>query len=228
MLKAEDLVINIGKCLEKNLVAEEKRRRVVSRIATGAAFEAWLSIETRLAIEENRIELQLDSVIENYGHSHFRFGVDNELAKVDLSIVEYSSKPMDWDWLLALEFKLLHNNKNWPKKCVEIFSDIYPGPLSRKVQILPRMGRFAFVGVVGKVYLDFVDGYPGQRPDLEQWEKEVWSHLFALKDDAGNKLNSLWSSHKFKLDSYDFLADSDDVQHFFQFHIIGSAAAEEP
>ncbi|HET9236144.1 MAG TPA: hypothetical protein VFO10_02765 [Oligoflexus sp.] len=226
MLKKEDLLINIGTCLEKNLVSEEKRRKVISRIAAGAAFESWLSIETRLAIEENRVELQLDSIIENHGHSHFRFGVDNELAKVDLGIVEYSSKPMNWDWLLALEFKLLHNNKNWPKQCAGIFSDIFPDPSSKKAEIMPRMGRFAIVGVVGKVYLEFAGGYPGQRSDLEEWEKEVWSHLYSLTDSFGNKLKSLWSSHKFRLDGSDFLVKPTDVQHFFQFHIIGSAAPD--
>lgn len=194
----------LGDAMQGHLDQHEATRRAISRLASGAAFEAWLSFEMRLMLEARRTEFGLDD----------RCFIANEYRKVDLSITT------EEDWLLCVEFKLIHNNKNWRTQCASVVKDLWPRPGTPKHEIEPMIGRLAALVVVGKVYRD-PRGYPGQRGDLEAWESEMWSHL--LREEA--QIDRVWRSQRLLITGERLLVEDPGVKHFCEVHLLARATA---
>ena len=191
--------------LEAELVRRE-RSRDLSMLAAGGAFEQWISFEARLVLEKNRNDLGIDDA----------FWTANEYKKVDLGVWE------DWTTLhTAIEFKLIHNNKNWRAKVNSLWGDLFPAARSSKDRLGPCL-RVSVVGVVGKVYQDD-EAYPGQRPDLEDWEREMWSYALPSKGRYSELVRRVWSSRRFEI--RDPSLDPSRHDHFVQFHLLAPNTA---
>ncbi|MBL8918125.1 MAG: hypothetical protein JNJ54_04620 [Myxococcaceae bacterium] len=163
MLDLKSFAREVVSALDEHL----SKRGVVSQLAAGAAFEAWLAFEARLVMEHSRARFGLDRRRDG---AESRPWLVNERRKVDLFIGE------DDGCLIPIEFKLVFNNKNWATQVEGIAADLMPAKGSKKAGLKPMLGRVAIVGLVGKTYGDST-GYPGMRADLTRWEAEVWEKL---------------------------------------------------
>lgn len=182
----------VGNLLEQHLRAEEEKRVAVSRVATGSAFEGWLSIETRLLLEANRERLNLAGTRKDKQHEVDHFWICNEHKKVDLGVIEWGEE--EDDWVAAFEFKLVTNNKNWRRKVDEIWDDLYPRHGSKKANIRPKRGRFAFVAVMGKVFRD--PGPYSWQNDLDAWEQDLWDYMLPTKGPWKGEVERVWKSQE--------------------------------
>jgi hypothetical protein len=209
------LAIRVGTLLEEHLRAEEERRMAVSRVATGAAFEGWLAIETRLQMESHRSRLGLHGEsTDRHGQNVDRFWICNEYSKVDLGILEYQDS---FDrWIAAFEFKLVTNNKNWKKKCDGIWADLYPKRGTKKAKINPLKGRFALVAVMGKVFRDA--GPYSWRTDLKEWEDEMWEYTLPTSGRWAGEVARVWKSGRFALQ--DCWLSAEHPGHFVELHAL--------
>ncbi len=218
MTMDKDLATQVGRLLEEHLRAEEERRVAVSRVATGAAFEGWLAIETRLQMELHRDRLGLHGEsTDRHGQKVDRFWICNEYNKVDLGILDYEE---DLDrWIAAFEFKLVTNNKNWKKKCDEVWDDLYPKRGSKKAKIKPAKGRFALVAVMGKVFREA--GPYSWRTDLDQWETELWEYMLPSKGQWAGEVERVWKSGRFGLQ--DRWLSAEHPGHFLELHMFARA-----
>jgi len=194
-------VLHIGLCrlLDEHLLAQERGRRAVSLLASGAAFEAWLAFEMRLLAENNRGQLELDDVISHNGARVPRYFICNEQMKVDFSVIDAVDSAVE----LAIEFKLIHNNKNWKHQADAVWNDLFPTRES-KASTLPRRGRFALVGVVGLVYEDPKEwSYAGQIGDIEKWLHDLDDYLLPANGFADRIVERPWAGTKLAvLDPY--------------------------
>lgn len=182
--------------------AELARRELtgdLSLLAAGAAFEAWLAFEARILLERHRNHLGIAAM-------HW---TANEYRKVDLGVWE-GSDTID----VAMEFKLIHNNKNWRSKADEAWGDLFPDAASTKAALKPRL-RGALVCVVGKVY-DDPSAYPGQRSDLNAWEADLWRHL--LSADPAGQAERAWTGTRFPIRDPSLSPSRTD--HFVQLHLL--------
>jgi hypothetical protein len=211
----QDLGIAIGRMLEEHLAEQEASRRAVSRMATGAAFEGWLAFETRLQMEVHRDRLHLNGDHQDsHGHEIDRYWIGNEYNKVDLGVLDYDA---DIDnWVLALEFKLITNNKNWRKKCDDVWADLDPKRHSKKGKIKPRLGRFAMVAMMGKVFREA--GPYSWRKDIKAWEGELWEYMLPTSGPEKGKVHQVWKSRRFELQDRWLSAESN--AHFLELHLL--------
>ena len=210
-----DLHIDLCRYFDEYLQRQEQEeeRKTLSLLVGGAAFEAWLAFETRLITERRRSELGLEAELDDGGNPVPRYMICNERKKVDFSIIDLKDSELE----LALEFKLIHNNKNWKSKAGEVWADVFPGD-GNKAAMRPRSGRYAVVGIVGLVYREPGDSYPGQVSDLKEWEEKLDDYL--LPDDGyeGNKLTRLWSGKRFPVEDPWLRKDAGS---FFQLQLLG-------
>ena len=208
----------LAQLVDDRLAAGEAERGLVSRLVAGGAFEAWLSFEARLLAEENRESLQLEGRLARWrgGDAISRYYFANEYHKVDLFIGELnSSEPHADICIAAIEFKLIHNNKNWKKQADGVWVDLFP---SREVKaaLRPKLGRAALVGFVAKRHREGVN-YPVVRSTFGDWETEVREYL--LGDDGwdGRYIDRVWSGRRFPVTD-DWLDKS--ASSFFQLHLL--------
>jgi hypothetical protein len=173
----EDWASSLGRILEDRLDQGGKSAELVSSLASGAAFEAWLSFEARLLLEQHREEFGLADIIQDSdGTPVPRYYFANEWRKVDLCVSEYRPEAPELDsCLTTIEFKLIHNNKNWPTKLTEVHEDLFPSGRT-KAAMVPSIGRLSVVGLVGKVYRNPA-GYPGHFQNIAQWECDIMAAL---------------------------------------------------
>jgi len=206
------LAVDICGRLDEHLATEQRLRSAVDLLASGAAFEAWLAFEARLLAEGARNELGLAELTKDpHGAPVPRYWMANEYCKIDF----YIGDVRDNAAVLALEFKLIHNNKNWKHKSDEVWADLFP-MRGTKVEIAPRLGRLAVVGVIGKVYRD-PTRYPGQVEALAEWEREVEAHLLPEPGREGRRAVRTWSGQRFEL-SDPWLEVGH--RHSFQLHLL--------
>ena len=118
----------------------------------------------------------------------------------------------DRDCHSTFEFKLIHNNKNWPRKVDEVWDDLFPSRAGKAV-LRPRNGRIAIVGLIGKVYRSEVGGYPGQRDDLGRWEDEVHARLLPRVPWQGKNVRRVWTGTRHLIDHESL---QPRIKHFFQ------------
>ena len=204
----------LGRLLDEHLAEQEAARQAVSRLASGAAFEAWLSFEARLLMESHRAELSLAGLtMDRHNEPVDRYWIANEHAKVDVGVLDVADEHGEWE--IALEFKIIHNNKNWRSKCDEIWGDLLPGVGTTKAGILPRRGRYAVVAVVGKVYRD--PGPYGWRPDLDVWERELWQYLLPESGEYAGRLRRFWQGRRFNLGDCWLVKNA---PHFCELHVL--------
>jgi hypothetical protein len=161
----------LGGMVDAHLRAREKQKGTVSLLATGAAFESWLSFEARLLLERERTRLGLTS-------DHCWIG--NEYKKVDLGIIQYDDT-RTWAherWFAAIEFKMVYNNKNWKSQCDAAWNDLFPPARTAKqgLKFAPDGGRIAFIVIVRREY---ADGDPYQRKNDRRpaWHAEVKKYM---------------------------------------------------
>ncbi len=214
-----DLSLKLCDLLDERLRSEERRRRVVSLLAGGAAFESWLAFETRLLAETHRAELGLAETIDERGATLPRYSIVNEHRKVDLCILDGGDPAADP--LLTLEFKLIHNNKNWEAKCDEVREDLFPtGKI--KSAMHPRLGRYAAVGVVGLVYDDPASmGYPGQIENLATWKVGLAPRLLRPAGRNQPRAVELWQGNEVPVDD-PWIRKGCGA--FFRLHLLGTSA----
>jgi hypothetical protein len=210
----KDLAKKICTRLDEHLAEQQHARNAVSTLAAGAAFEGWLAFETRLLVERSREDLGLGGFAETSGKPVPRFWMANEYCKIDFYIGDVLHDVP----VLAFEFKLIHNNKNWSTKADEVWGDLFPSR-AKKAELVPQQARFGVVGVIGKVYRES-RRYPGQYADLLRWERELDAHLLPLDGWNGKRAVRIWCGQRFQIDDH-WLHDG--PQHFFQLHLLGSA-----
>lgn len=181
----------------------QRRKRDLPLLVEGAAFELWLAFEARLVLEHNRHALGVDP-------EHW---TANEFKKVDLGVWE------GWENLVtAIEFKMIHNNKNWSNKVDQIWSDLRPERGSDKANLKPTL-RASIAAVVGKVYQD-PKAYPGQRRDLDKWEAEMWEYMLPTAGQYRGWAARSWSGTRHVFAHDDLI---EGVPHFLQLHLILAA-----
>lgn len=153
-------------------------RGVVSELASGAAFEIWLAVETRLCFECIRGEL---------GVSNSLWTANEYPAKIDLSINDGTNVEV------ALEFKLIYNNKNWRSQVTAAHGELSPLPGTPKAEWTAHSSRWAVVGLIGKVYQPgYGEGYAGPVRNIGTWERDV---LAALSPPGGG-IQQAWAGRR--------------------------------
>ena len=203
--------IQTARILDEHLTVAERERGVVSSLAVGSAFESWLAFEARLLWERNRKELGLTELFESEGRSIHRYWLANEPMKIDLYIGDHgASEPAVCH--STFEFKLIPNNKNWTAQADGVWADLFP-TRTVKAEVRPANGRFAIVGVIGKVYHSDDSGYPGQRADLDEWEGELERYLLPEAGWEGKHVVRVWKGKRHMI-QHEWLRDG--FKHFFQ------------
>lgn len=61
----------------------------------------------------------------------------------------------------------------------------------------------------------------------ELWEKELWAYLLPPKGEYAGDVERLWKGRRFLLQGECWLADPDEVPHFFELHILAPVTAGE-
>lgn len=215
----DDFAKRVGALLQDHLAGQEAARGAVSLLAGGAAFELWLAFETRLILEVNRERLGLDEQCDHNGRRVPRYWIGNEYHKVDLGITDVWTD----EWVAALEFKLIHNNKNWKHQVDGVWRDLFPDPGTPKATLKPSLGRLAVVGVVGKVYWE--PGYPAQKPDLAAWQREMWAYLMPPEGEPyAGSVQCLWEGRAFPIRGDRWLVASDEARSFFRTYILAASS----
>ncbi|WP_147448743.1 hypothetical protein [Corallococcus terminator] len=199
MLKPDEREFVQGICaaLDQHLHRQEQERDALSILASGAAFEAWLAFEARLALESSPGVLPVD-----------RFSVENERGKSDVYISDWKTGSDTCHALI--EFKLVYNNKNWGTQVQSVFNDLYPTRTEKRL-LSPTVPRVALVGLIGKLYLEG-GRYPGPRHDIKEWEREVFT---ALEGGRGHGAELVWSGRRMAL-QHEWL--DPNFASFFQLH----------
>jgi len=188
--------------LDNHLETREKANGTVSLLASGGAFEQWLSFESRVVLESHRQLLGLDDEVWSANEHH----------KVDLSVWRGKERRP----LAAIEFKLIHNNKNWKAQADRVWEDLFPAARSQKSKLNPRL-RAALVCVIGKVYPNAkAANYLGQCTNLGKWRAHLWKYLVTTWN--GSAVKSEWNGHSFSLEHPVLAQDRKD--HFMQLHLL--------
>ena len=214
--RGDKLVTAIAQMLEQEL---ERRRSRLWLLAEGAAFEAWLGFETRLLIEERRAALNLDAQrTKKNGRTVNQFWVANEYRKVDLLVGDRRHETLPF--LFGIEFKLIHNNKNWKAQVRRVWRDL-DAARPEKTALSPRFGWYALVAHVGKVYRDDAGvDYPGQARDLVAWSAQVQAELCPPGHREGQRVKSIWSGRRIPIRSGLYATGH---EHFFQLQVVAPA-----
>jgi len=216
-----EMLKRLARLLDDRLAGGEAESRLVSKLAAGSAFEAWLSFETRLLAEENRELLGLSGHV-NWpgGDAIHRYYFANEYRKVDLYIGDLGSDGSDGSdagCVAAVEFKLVYNNKNWKSQADGIWVDLFPSPETREIKagLNPLVSRAAIVAFVGKSYRDNSD-YPVVPGAFADWESNVDGYLLGEEGWEGKHIDRQWSGRRFSVRNEWLDATNDN---FFQLHL---------
>lgn len=156
---------------------QEERRRILASIAVTAAPEHWLSLEAAALLDIHRERFDLGEPLFSERHNVPRWLVAAERKKVDIWVEDQLGEQAPH----ALEFKVVHNNKNAYQKVYEIRYDLE--------KVIPdtdwneRANRW---GIVLLVFHNFYDdqrgGYSINRKFKDcQGMLEAFEH--ALQDD---------------------------------------------
>ncbi len=182
-------------------LARREKRGVLSLMAAGGSFEQWLSFESRIQLERHRSSLGVND----------SWWTANEYRKIDLGVWDGD------DLVVAVEFKLVHNNKNWQAQVDSAWADLFPAGRSPKHRLRPQL-RVAVLGVVGKVYPNPGSAYPGQRSDLAEWERELWNYAIPPDGDCYHGwVERAWQGPHHPIRSDALVAGHD---HFFQLNLL--------
>jgi len=130
---------------------QEERRRMLSSIAVTAAPEHWLSLEAAALLDTNRVHFGLGDALDHRQNVP-RWLIAAERKKVDLWIEDQGNGEPPH----AIEFKVVHNNKNAYQKIWEIRRDL--------CKVIPNTERIDQVirwGVVMLVFHHFYDDQAG-------------------------------------------------------------------
>ncbi len=172
----------------------------------GASFEGWLAFETRFALEEKREPLEMRPP---------RFWIGNEYKKVDLGLIEYATErhTSNDQWIAAVEFKVIYNNKNWESQVDGIHADLFPLLHDRdgKAAICGPEHQLAVVAIVTAN----VDGNRYQRPADTA---PGWADGVSRKLIGGGKVLELYRSPEALSAHHSYLAEEDRVT--FQVHVL--------
>jgi hypothetical protein len=211
-----DFGINALRLLDEHLALREREHRTVASLAVGSAFEAWLAFEARLLWERNRESLGLTERYEaSEGYVVHRYWLANEHKKIDLFIGDHgASDPAECH--STFEFKLIANNKNCNAQADGVWRDLFP-TRTVKTEVRPVHGRFAVVGLLGKVYHSENSGYPGERRDLEVWESELERYLLPEHGWEGQHVARVWKGRRHAIE-HEWLREGPG--HFFQLHLL--------
>ena len=98
---------------------QPERQRMLTSIAVTAAPEHWLSLESAGLLDVNRSSFGLEEALD-HRHNVPRWLIAAERHKVDLWVDDQLKKQPSY----AIEFKVVHNNKNAFQKIWEIRCDL--------------------------------------------------------------------------------------------------------
>lgn len=173
---------------ETHLRARERDGGVVSTVALGSSFEGWLAVEVRLAIEQG-----LGELAQVIGAPREDIWTATEWPqKVDLS-VGTTSEP-----LIAVEMKVVHNNKNDEAQCDAVWDDLLPHRAAKKRLVRPM----AIVATVWKRYAAPMPWYSKSRRDeheAKEWRQSVREYLHCADGWLGHRGRPLGSPIEFPL-----------------------------
>ncbi len=207
---AEDFARKAFGVIVGHLKKRKDNENALSIIAAGASFEQWMSFESRLALENSRVELpnnevinMTEEIISKSKSKIPRYWIENEHGKVDLLIGQCLGNSANGDeyfWddgKIAFEFKIIHNNKNWRGKVGSIWIDLCDPPPGKLTKSLERGRRFGIVAIVFKTYPTWITeegGYPGQirEENKDKWITEMKKYI--MKCDQNKRLNIVQES----------------------------------
>jgi hypothetical protein len=152
--------------LGDHLAARETESGVVSRVGVSSAFEGWLAVEARLAMQTRLASADPSD--------RKAWTVSTEYpSKTDLSVYGAGGELVS-----AFEFKLVYNNKNWKTACDAVWRDLFPPRGSAKAALTPRFA------VVTSIFMQFDEeakkAYPGQDADdgPDGWRQRMRKYLY--------------------------------------------------
>ncbi len=131
------------------------RSAEVRSLAVMGAMEHWMQFEAAALVDLNRTPLGIDG---RKPDGQPRFWVACEPSKVDLWI-EGEKRAT------AVEFKMVHNNKNLRAHVVGLRRDLDPGGAKKTPATSANVSRF---GIIASVWVHFVPGYGNRYPVLKE------------------------------------------------------------
>lgn len=155
---------------------QEERRRMLSSIAVTAAPEHWLSLEAAALLDTNRARFGLEEYLDHRQNVP-RWLIAAERKKVDLWIEDQR----DVEPPHAIEFKVVHNNKNAYRRIWEIRRDL--------CKVIPNTESNEQVirwGVVMLVFHNFYDDQAGgytHNHKFKDYQEMLQAFELALEDE---------------------------------------------
>jgi len=132
---------------------QKNRCEVIKSLAVVTAPEHWLSLEASALLDINRGEFKLDKQLDGDGYIP-RWLIAAERKKVDLWVEDCEDTSVTN--AIAIEFKVVHNNKNIYQKVKEIRRD-----LQKKITGIEGKSNIERWGIVLLVYSRFIPGQEG-------------------------------------------------------------------
>lgn len=155
----------------------EERQRMLSSLAVMVSPELWLSSEAAAFLDTNRPEFDLAEPLDSRPNVP-RWLVAAERGKVDLWVADQREQEPS----IAIEFKVLHNNKNFYTKVWEIRRD-----LDKTIPIASADDRIERWGIVMLVFSRFYDDQAGSYrylSDFKEHKAQLKAFADGLKDDS--------------------------------------------
>lgn len=162
---------------------QEERRRILASIAVTTAPELWLSLEAAALLDVHRDQFDLGEPLSERPNVP-RWLVAAERKKVDIWVEDQLGQQAPH----ALEFKVVHNNKNAYQKVYEIRSDLE--------KVIPNTdwnehaNRWGIVLLVFHNFYDDQSGGYARHRDFTDCQAMLEAFKHALQDDDGWYVNA--------------------------------------
>lgn len=155
---------------------QEERRRMLASMAVTTAPELWLSLEAAALLDIHRDRFDLGEPLSER-HNVPRWLVAAERKKVDIWVEDQLAEQPPH----ALEFKVVHNNKNAYQKIYEIRCDLEK--FIPNTQWNEQANRW---GIVLLVFHNFYDDQSGgyvRHKDFDNCQRMLEAFKHGLQDD---------------------------------------------
>lgn len=156
---------------------QDERRQMLSSLAVTVAPELWISLESAALLDINRSRFGLEDRLDTRSNVP-RWLIAAERYKVDLWIQDMCAEEPS----VSIEFKVIHNNKNFYRKIWEIRNDI--AKTIPRIDCNDNVERWGIVMLVFSRFYDDQSGNYTYQPQLRTREDMLQTFTAALADEA--------------------------------------------